>query len=306
MGAGSVGSLFGGLIANTGQEVILIGRKQHIQAIKNNKLKIKGLHKKEIEIPAVESPNEAKLILDEKKTIPKIVLITTKAHQTAFAVEQLKEIISKQTILLSIQNGIGTEEIIRSAFPNNIVLRGITSIGVSKPESGVINFTGEGITLIGFQNEGEQKYAENIVKIMRKSKINTKLESNILGAVFSKTIVNCGLNPIAALYQVKNIEVINRKHLRKKAIDLAQEAWNVARELDIKLFVENPIDFMIDIIKKTGDNTNSMLVDVLNKRKTEIDFINGKIVEFGIELGIDVSNNKEIYNKIIELTNGFH
>jgi 2-dehydropantoate 2-reductase len=141
---------------------------------------------------------------------------------------------------------------------------------------------------------------------MKKAKINAKLESNILGAVFSKTIVNCGLNPIAALYQVKNIEVINKKHLRKKAIDLAQEAWDVAKKLDIKLLVENPINFMIDIIKKTGNNTNSMLVDVLNKRKTEIDFINGKIVELGIKLGVDVSENQEIYNKIIEMTKGFH
>ncbi|NHJ40775.1 MAG: 2-dehydropantoate 2-reductase, partial [Asgard group archaeon] len=73
----------------------------------------------------------------------------------------------------------------------------------------------------------------------------------------------------------------------------------------INLLVRNPIDFMLEIIKKTGSNINSMLVDIINKRKTEIDFINGKIVEIGLKLGVDVSNNLEIYNKIKELTKDF-
>ncbi|NHJ40192.1 MAG: ketopantoate reductase family protein, partial [Asgard group archaeon] len=245
IGAGSVGSLFGGLLANIGQDVLLIGRKMHIEAIKRNKLIIKGLHNLVIPILAVDNINSARFLLEEHSNHPRFVLVTTKAHQTAEAVEQLREIVTDQTIFLSIQNGIGTEDIIHSKYPENTVLRGITSIGVSCPEPGIIDFSGEGQTFIGCLNEKGLDYAKEVVELLKETKVNSLFEPNILGAVFSKTIVNCGLNPLTALYKVKNIDILNKKNLREKAIALAQEAWNVSKKMGIDLLVKNPIDFMI-------------------------------------------------------------
>ncbi|NHJ46721.1 MAG: 2-dehydropantoate 2-reductase [Asgard group archaeon] len=299
MGSGSVGSLYGGLLASIGQEVILIGRKNHVKAINENSLEIQGLINKNITIPAFD------VISETSRKDLKFIFFTTKAHQLEAAAIQIKEIITKNTILVSLQNGLDTENVIQDIYPENMVLRAVTSIGVCRPRPGLIDYTGLGQTLIGYKNKNEEKVAANLVSLFNQAGISAQLEPNISGAVFSKVIVNCGLNPLAALYQVKNIEVFNQIELRNLATELAREAWTVAQELDIDLKVDNPIIYMFDVIKKTGNNINSMLRDVREKRKTEIDFINGKIVELGLKLNVDVPQNQDIYKKVKALEKSY-
>ncbi len=305
MGSGSVGSLFGGLIASEKFDVLLVGRKSHIDKINESGLKIKGLINQVVPVKAVDTIPKVKEILAKFDQKIDYVFFTTKAHQTETAANQIQSIINPETILISIQNGIGTEDILRKIFPENTILRGITTIGVCKPELGVIDFTGEGKTYIGYQTAADEQKARKIVEIMRKSGIDAFIESNIQGAVFTKTIVNCALNPLTAIHQVKNKEIYNQITLRNQAISLAEEAWAVTKALKIELLSDNPIKMTFDIIKKTGENTSSMLTDILNKRKTEIDFLNGKIISLGIKEGISVTNNQEIYSKILTLEKSF-
>jgi 2-dehydropantoate 2-reductase len=305
MGSGSVGSLFGGLIASENYPVLLIGRKSHIDEINDSGLKIKGLINQVVTTKAVETIQQAKEILTESDKLVDYIFFTTKAHQTEIAANQIQTIVNPETTLISIQNGIGTEEIIREIYPDNTVLRGITTIGVCKPAPGVIDFTGHGKTYIGYQTEAEEQKTRKIVEIMRKSKIDAFIEPNIQGAVFTKTIVNCALNPLTAIHQVLNKEIYNQLPLRNQAKALAEEAWSVTKALRIKLLTDDPIKMTFDIVKKTGENTSSMLTDILNKRKTEIDFLNGKIISLGLNEELSVTNNQEIYNKILTLEKSF-
>ncbi len=305
MGSGSVGSLFGGLIASETLDVLLIGRKPHIEKINQSSLVIKGLINEVVNIEAVESVAEAEDFLVKSQKRADFIFITTKAHQTEAAAQQIKALVNPKTVLISIQNGLGTEDILRDIYPANIVLRGITTIGVCRPEPGVVDFTGEGQTFIGYQTAVEQEKAQQIVEIMKKSRINAILEPNIQGAVFTKTIVNCALNPLTAIHQVKNKEIYNQEALRNQAITLASEAWAVTKALKIKLLTKDPIKMMFDIIKRTGENTSSMLTDIINKRKTEIDFLNGKIIMLGLNEGISVKQNQEIYNEILTIEKSF-
>jgi 2-dehydropantoate 2-reductase len=305
MGSGSVGSLFGGLIASENYDVLLIGRKAHVNQVDQSGLVIKGLINQEIEVEAVETATEAETIISKSQKKVDCVFFTTKAFQTETAAQQIKALVNPDTVLISIQNGIGTEDILKGIYPENIVLRGITTIGVCKPKPGIIDFTGEGQTFIGYQNSVEEDEAKKIVNIMKKSKIDALIEPNILGAVFTKTIVNCALNPLTAIYQVKNKEIYNQEALRKQAKTLAMEAWEVTKALEIKLLTDNPIEMMFDIINKTGENTSSMLTDIINKRKTEIDFLNGKIIALGMKEGITVVENQKIYSKILTLEKSF-
>jgi len=305
MGSGSVGSLFGGLIASKKFEVLLVGRKSHIDKINETGLKIKGLINQVVTTNAVETITQAKEILAKSDKLIDYVFITTKAHQTETAAKQIQTIINPETVLISIQNGIGTENLLRKTYPDNTVLRGITTIGVCKLEPGVVDFTGEGKTFIGYQTAAEEQKARKIVEIMKTSRINAFIEPNIQGAVFTKTIVNCALNPLTAIHQVKNKEIYNQISLRKQAKILAEEAWAVTKALKIKLLTDDPIKMTFDIIKKTGENTSSMLTDILNKRKTEIDFLNGKIISLGLKEEITVTNNQEIYDKILTIEKSF-
>ena len=306
LGSGSVGSLIGGLLTRKGYNVFMIGRAPHIVITGANGLKIQGLIEKQVEpinagtfdyiYPIVEMLNEE----------INHIIVTTKAHQIQQAAEEILPIICKHSTILSLQNGIGTEDILKEIYPDNVVLRGITSIGVSRPKDGVVDYSGKGRTVIGgFNNNQEKEKAQEIVDALTNSGLPTELESNIQGAVFTKTIVNCALNPLTAIHGVKNAEIYKQKTLHKKAIALAEEAWNVTKKLGIKLMVEDPIEFTLDVIKKTGDNTNSMLTDIRNKRKTEIDFINGKIISFAEQMDIEVPHNKEVYKKVIALERAY-
>jgi 2-dehydropantoate 2-reductase len=252
---------------------------------------------------AVYSVPEAEKTIAEKEV--EFIFITTKAHQTKQAAEDIASLVSENTTLVSIQNGIGTEDVIKEIYPNNTVLRCITSIGVNKPTDGVVEFSGKGEELIGYSSVEEKEIANKLVKLFKEINFDARLEENIKGAVFTKTIVNCALNPLTAIHGVKNGHIYNRLDLRGQAIVLATEAWNVAKAANIDLITDDPIQFTLDVILKTAENTNSMLSDINNKRKTEIEFLNGKIIELGEKFGVEVSHNKVVYEKVLELEKDF-
>jgi len=305
LGSGSVGSLYGGLLAVNNNDVILLGRSLHIEVIRNNGLIIKGLFDFHVAPRFAGTFDYLYPTIEERCEEIDYILVTTKAHQTRAAAEEILPIVSKKAILISIQNGLGTEDILKELYPENTVLRGITSIGVNRPEPGIIDFTSEGQIHLGYLTEEEKEKAQAFLKLLTKSGLQTKLTNNIQGTVFSKLIINCALNPLTALNKVKNKVILEDEKLKEEAISLATEAWNVAKKLEIKLPAKNPIEYMFEIIQNTGENQNSMLDDILNKRKTEIDFLNGKIISLGEKLDVDVTHNKEIYDKIHSIENSF-
>ena len=301
LGSGSVGSLIGGLLTREGYNVFMIGREPHITITGANGLKIQGLIDKKVQPINAGTFDYIYPIIEMLNDEISYIIFTTKAHQTRQAAEEILPIVCRHTTIVSIQNGIGTEEILQELYPDNLVLRGVTSIGVSRPKPGVVEYSGKGITQIGYANGEEKEKANLLVEALSNSGLEAELESNIQGAVFTKTIVNCALNPLTAIHQVKNAEIYKQEKLRKKATVLAKEAWTVTKKLGIKLLVEDPIEYTMNVIKNTGENINSMLSDIRNKKKTEIDFITGKIVSFADQLDIAVPHNKEVYKEILAL-----
>ena len=305
MGSGSVGSLIGGLLTREGYNVFMIGREPHITITGASGLKIQGLIDKKIQPINAGTFDYIYPIVEMLNDEINYIIFTTKAHQTRQAAEEILPIVCRHTTVVSIQNGVGTEEILQELYPDNLVLRGVTSIGVSRPKPGVVEYSGKGITQIGYANIEEKEKANQLVQALSNSGLESELENNIQGAVFTKTIVNCALNPLAAIHQVKNIEIYKQKKLREKATALANEAWAVTKKLGIKLLVEDPVEYAMSVIKNTGKNINSMLSDVRNKKKTEIDFITGKIVSFADQLDITVPHNKEVYKEILAIERSY-
>jgi 2-dehydropantoate 2-reductase len=305
IGAGSVGSLIGGLLTKKRKNVILVGNKPHISSIALSGLQITGLIETTIKSHVLSSITKLQQFYSQTKKSFKCIFITTKAHHTKEAIEQLSSFISKKVPVVLIQNGLGTEDIAREILPNNPIIRGVTSIGVTRPQPGEVLYQGVGDTLLGFTNDTEQKKATKIASLLSKAGLKTKVTQNIEGAVFTKTIVNCALNPLTALYSVRNNRVYNDPELRELAEQIVLEASKVAEKLNIELTHNNPLALTWEICQKTGENINSMLSDVRNHRKTEIDFINGKIVEMAQMLGIEIPVNKMIYQKVRDLEQSY-
>ena len=143
MGAGAIGSLFGGFLAEGNNDVTLVGRNIHVNAIKQSGLMIeKGSKKRVIQVKAVSSPTCVKAPVD-------LLILTVKAYDTKEAIMTAQTFMDRHTILLCLQNGWGIETIASEIVEKNRVLRGVTMNGAQLEKPGSIIYTGSGETIIG-------------------------------------------------------------------------------------------------------------------------------------------------------------
>lgn len=191
LGAGAIGSLVGGLLANVGEDVTLIGRGRHIEAINKRGLMIEGLTNLKINTKATTSIPGAK---------PDLIILTTKSYSTDDALNSAKDIV-RDTWVLSLQNGIGNEEKIMELGGRPI--GGITTNGAVLKEPGVVEWRGRGITLIGLYPKGRNEFVEEVKETFNRAGLETEVTENIIGWKWAKTIVNSAINPIGAILEVK-------------------------------------------------------------------------------------------------------
>ncbi|TXT63531.1 MAG: 2-dehydropantoate 2-reductase [Promethearchaeota archaeon] len=294
IGAGSIGSLFGGYLANISSEKYEIemnffGRKAHIMAINENGL----ILEKGSEEILIESINGYTDIHDYLNHNPesrlKFVFLTTKAYDIDEALVEYKGLIKKMDWIVILQNGIGNEDIVKHYVPKNKIIRAITSNGALIRQPGKVKHTGLGFTRIGFpfkddipeeEKEGAIADLGLCAELMSRAGIKTEIVNDIIGNCWEKIFVNIGINAFGALTRLKNGELINSEKLRNLIRDAIEEALKIARQRNINLSKKNYIDVCFDVARNTKDNLNSMLQDIIKGKKTEIDFINGRIVTY--------------------------
>lgn len=286
LGAGSIGSLFGALLSEAGEDVTLIGRPEHMKEINERGLKIVGIK---------EFTTYPKALTEMPPEPPDLLILSTKSHSTAYALECAKGSIGPNTWILSIQNGLGNEEEALKYTEN--VLGGITTNGAVLEKWGVVRWVGEGITIVGQYPKGREIFADEVVKIFNKAGLKTKLSENIVGWKWVKAIVNSAINPIGAVLEVKNGKILEEEYLLELAKRVVKEGCQVATQLGIE-FEKHPIEFLIETLENTQENYNSMLQDIKRRKKTEIDFINGKIVEYGREIGLETPLNFALWSLV--------
>lgn len=277
-GAGGIGSLYGALLSRK-NSVTLVGRKPHITAIKRKGLKIKGIINKRYNIQKNKFQATTTLTKIPKGTI---LLIAVKVYDLEKALLELKKKIKQDTIIVLLQNGSGNEAIAQRILPHTRTVRAIFSVPVTFLKPGEIRYSGK--ATIYFPATTEGKYVANLFNIAR---IETKIAKNFDSVVWTKLIINCVFNPLTTVLQIKNNEVKKLKPLAQKII---AECCAVAEAEGILL--EHIEEKMDQVIENAGDNISSMLQDVMKGKKTEIDFLNGRIVELAKKHGIPVPYNE--------------
>ncbi|KUK16716.1 2-dehydropantoate 2-reductase [Thermococcus sp. 101 C5] len=286
LGAGSIGSLFGALLTRIGEDVTLIGRKEHVDAINNRGLRVVGAEEFTVYPRAVtEVPPEP----------PDLIILATKSYSTAHALKCARESIGKNTWILSIQNGLGNEEEALKYTKN--VLGGITTNGAALEKWEVVRWTGKGVTIIGNYPKGRGEFAENVVALLKKAGLEAEISDNIIGWKWAKAIVNSAINPIGTIMEVKNGIILGNDYLLTLAMEVVKEGCQVATQLGIE-FDTHPMELLLETLKRTRENYNSMLQDVRRGKTTEIDFINGKIIEYGEKMGLKTPLNFALWSLV--------
>lgn len=285
MGAGSIGSLFGGILAEAGNDVTLIARENHVKAIQQNGLRIEGISGKHVvKVNGVTTPSHI-------KNPPDLILLTVKAYDIRQAVIDVEELMEKDTVLLCLQNGLGLEEIASKIIGRERVLRGVTCHGALLKEPGLVAHTGRGETVIGELNGKITERARNLADTFSNAGLSTRVTDNINGTVWTKVLINASINPFGALTTMKNGELLIIPEIKELMTETVYEGIKVAKKNGVKL-EDDPVTLMIKTAEMTAQNKNSMLQDIEKGKITEIDFINGAISNFGKRKGVSTPLNR--------------
>jgi 2-dehydropantoate 2-reductase len=289
MGAGAIGCLYGGILslANPGT-VTLVGRDPMVEAVKKNGLQINGvLGTHTVRVQATTDPSTI--------SSADLIMITTKTYDTLVAAKSIRHLLKRGAYIVIVQNGIGTEIAVADALKTTRVLRATTCMGALIPTPGTVHITGRGLTEIGSHYEENMDMVLKLAEVLRVAGFDVKTSDNIEGVVWTKTIVNCGINPIGALTGMTNGEVHSNLSLRRLVIRLVEETASVAEAMGIKLTTEDPVRYTLGTAKATSANVNSMLQDIRLKKRTEIDAITGAVILLARELGIKTPVSESVY-----------
>ena len=274
-GAGSLGSLMGGLLARA-HEVTLVARPDHARAVRAEGLRVTGEYDLRVHPDArAELPASADL-----------VLVTVKAFDTASAAETLAGM-DEAGAVLSLQNGMGNEETLGSLpWP---ILAGTTDFGAELRGPGVVRCNGVGEVTLGPPEGGESAAADRAGAAFRAAGIETTVADDMPRRLWTKLAVNAGINPTTALARVDNGAVLEEP-LAETARAAARETAEAAPE-GVALGPEEAVAAMEDVARATADNVSSMRQDVEAGRRTEVGAINGYVVDRARAAGLSAPVN---------------
>ncbi|MEY2482757.1 MAG: 2-dehydropantoate 2-reductase [Verrucomicrobiota bacterium] len=278
LGAGAIGSLYGAKLA-AAHDVLLIGRPEHVSSINARGLRIEGIEPETVRIPAATTVTQI--------SPDTLVLLTVKVTDSTAALEPIARLIRDDTTIVSLQNGLGSEQIARSALGGRgVVLRGITQFGAIFETPGAIKYMAAGYTVLE-QHERSNRIAE----VLTAAGLECRISSDIAADVWHKTVFNCVVNPITAMLgcEVGGIANPQLAPLKRLVID---ECVAVAATQGVTF----EADFMreIDEFFAPSHNIASMLQDLRRGRPTEIAYMNGAVAALGAQQGVPCPVNRAL------------
>jgi 2-dehydropantoate 2-reductase len=324
IGAGAIGSLFGGYLAaaienDDSIEIIFFARADHVNAINAGGLTLQrgGSFLTLKNIKAFENYSNYKDSLSsDKEDQFEYIFITTKAYDTINVIRAYKNLIKTSKWVILLQNGIGNEYLVKPYVKNEKLVRIITSHGAILKKPGFVVHTGSGFTKMGlpfpevYRNNRiireSNKLSLNRLKMMlESSQIETEIVDDIIRYTWEKAFVNIGINAIGALTRLTNGALLKLNPLRVLMEAVVKEALNVAEAQELNFEEVKYVNLMFSVAEQTASNENSMLQDINAKKPTEIDFLNGKVVELAAICGIDVPLNSVLTNLIKGLVQSY-
>ena len=303
LGAGAMGSLFGATLAQGGLAVTLVDvRADHIDAVNAHGLRIQGYGgERTVWVSATTCAGE----------LPRadIVLVQTKAMDTAAAVESIRRVFGPHTVAISFQNGLGNEEVIGGIVGHERVLAGLTAQGATRIGPGVVHNFGDLPTYVGEMDGGSSARAERIARGFTGAGLPTHASADIRRDLWKKLLGNVGLSPTSAITNLTQVEIMSVRELREVVLAAVDEAAAVGAAEGVELDAEEARSVLLKLVDPSGGGTgqarSSACIDILNRRRTEVDWINGAIVRLGEKHGIATPVNRTLVGAVKGLEKHF-
>ncbi len=273
LGAGAMGCLYGAYLSRE-NEVIMLDRKPE---------KVDGINKKGITVIEEDgSSNDftnVKAYLSGKcNEIVDLVIVFVKAPQTIDALLMNVKSFSPSTIVMTLQNGSGNDKKIAKYVPKNKIIIGTSKHNSNTVGLATVKHSGHGVTTIG-TNADDNEYPNKIKEVFDKSGIETEVSDDIQRIIWSKLFVNLSINTFTAITRSPIGSMIDNRYAWDFAEKLICEAVDVAEADGTYFSYMDVLNMVHYVCEDAGKGYSSMYQDVMNGRLTEVDTINGAVVE---------------------------
>jgi len=301
VGAGAVGSLIGAHLAEGGLSVHLVGRPEHVAAIRARGLKVAGERERVVRVDASETV-PAGLELDAS-------LVTTKTFDLANATAGLARVLRPHPVLF-LQNGLGILPVAREALRAGgwqdvapYAVQGVNFVSATLVGPGEVRETGFVQILLPVPSEAGPAAgsARLFRRLFERAQVVVEAVPEFEREVWRKALLNAAVNPVTAVHRVTNGAVLDEP-LRTEALELLGEALAVARAAGFGFTSEELTHDFDRVLRASADNRSSMLQDLERGRTTEIDAISGEILREAARRGLELPATRAIVARVTELS----
>ena len=287
-GAGGVGAFFGALLQRGGADVHFIARGDNLAALRRDGILIRSLRLGEIRVAPVHAESDPSRI-----GVCDLVLICVKAHQTPAVLEGLAALVGDDTTIVTLQNGVESDEPVAARFGRERVIPGVVYVGATIEEPGIVSHVAAGTIAIGSRSDGGRvppsgpavNHVQRAADALALSGQPVNVVNDIQSERWVKLLWNASFNPVSAITGRTPRELVDVPATRALLIELMREVIAVARAQGLALD-ESLIAEQISWTERASAIRTSMMVDRERGRGMEIDALVGVVVRTGTRHGV--------------------
>lgn len=289
LGAGAMGCLFGGLLFRAGHEVTLVDvSAAQIEAVNRDGLALQ--RDGEALVVPVPAAFAAGVTM-----APEVVILFTKTLHSEAALESIRHLIAPETVLLSLQNGLGNDDVMARYVPRDRIVQGVTTFPADLVAPGRVHSVGSGHTRIMSLEGGVTPRLEALRDTLRDAGLECEISPDVAVAIWEKVAFNCALNALTAVTGLRIGAIADSPEATRLAHLVAREVTGVAQRKGIGARTDVVLATIAGALAEHREHQPSMLQDVAAGRRTEVDSLNGAVVREAAALGVAVPFTEALY-----------
>jgi 2-dehydropantoate 2-reductase len=300
MGAGAVGCYYGGMLARAGSNVTLIGRPNHVDAVKQYGLTFEA--RGATEQIAMAATTEPVAVAGAR-----LVLFCVKSTATDEAAEAIAPHLAPDAVVLALQNGVDNVERLRAAI-DKPVIPAVVYVGCAMAGPGHVRHNGRGDLVIGADAPGDEgalrgRLAE-LATLFESAGVPVRISDNVIGELWVKLAINCAYNAVSALSRRRYGALVQSEHARRVMADVVGEIQALAVAKGVHIPDERLLESVYRVADAMPNATSSTEQDIARGQRTEIDHLNGYVARQGEAAGVPTPVNRALHALVRLLDEG--
>lgn len=279
-GAGGVGSFFGGLLARAGADIRFVARGAQLEALRRDGIHIHSTTLGALHVRDIRVTDNTRDI-----GVVNLVLVAVKAQQTAGILDALAELVGPATTIVTLQNGVESDEVIAKRFGRDRVLPAVVYVGATVDRPGHVSHVAAGTITVGAPAGADGARAEAVRELLATTGMPVRIADDIQHERWRKLLWNAGFNMVSAVTGRDPAVLVRVPESRALLLDVMKEVVAVARAQGIAL-TDADADEQIAWTERAGSIRTSTMVDRERGREMEVDALIGVVVRRGAQLGV--------------------